>query len=126
MSEFGADHARISAEFLRRSRAYLANGALLQASEKGWGAAAHAAMHIANLRDWNYTEHWEFDGEVAPQLARETGLNEVHRWARSANELHRNFYRDRLDARHIAEYLDDVSNFVSLIRRLIGLPPIDD
>ena len=124
MSEFNADHARISAAFLHRSREYLNNGELLQASEKGWGAAAHAAMHIAGVRKWSYREHWEFDAEVVARLARETGNGEVHRWGRSANELHRNFYRDGKNAEQINAHLDDVANFVNLIRQLTGLPPV--
>lgn len=124
MPEYGGDHGQISAEFLRRSREYLAAGQLLQASEKGWGAAAHAAMLIADIRDWSYEEHWEFSGEVIPKLARETGNNSVHRWGRSANELHRNFYRDNKDDLEIAEYLEDVAHLVNLIRRLAGFPSV--
>ena len=122
MPEFESDHDRICVEFLRRSREYLANGGLLQASEKGWGAAAHAATVIASAREWSYREHWEFEAEVVSRIARETGRNEVHRWARSANELHRNFYRDVLDASSISEYLDDVERFVNLIRGLVNRP----
>ena len=85
MPEFESDHDRICVEFLRRSREYLANGGLLQASEKGWGAAAHAATVIASAREWSYREHWEFEAEVVSRIARETGRNEVHSWARSAN-----------------------------------------
>ncbi len=120
MSEFASDHGQICVEFLRRSREYLAVGGLLQASEKGWGAAAHAAIFIAGVREWSYREHWEFEAEVVSRIARETGRNEVHSWARSANELHRNFYRDVLDARSIAEYLNDVESFVNLIRDLVN------
>ena len=125
MSEFNADHARISAAFLHRSREYLNNGELLQASEKGWGAAAHAAAHIAAIRGWTYVEHGDFEAEVVSRIARETGRSEVHVWARRANELHRNFYRDRLSADAITRYVDDVTNFVNLIRQLTGLPPIE-
>lgn len=124
MSEFESSHSRICVEFLRRSREYLAVGGLLQASEKGWGAAAHAATFIADLRGWTYREHGDFEAEVVSRIARETGRNEVHIWARSANELHRNFYRDVLSERSIAEYLADVENFVNLIRELSGLPPV--
>ena len=124
LSEYGGDHGQISADFLRLSREYLASGQLLQASEKGWGAAAHAAILIAGIRNWSYAEHWEFDGVVMPQLARETGNGEVHRWGRSANDLHRNFYRDKKDDQEIAECLEDVTNLVNLIRRQFDLPPV--
>ena len=126
MSEYGADHAQISAVFLRLSREYLANGNLLQASEKGWGAAAHAAMLVAAVRGWTYQEHRDFDSEIIPQLARETGQRAVYGWGRSANDLHRNFYRDELDGQQIAARLDDIANLVNLIRRLADLPPIAD
>ncbi len=125
MSEFGANHEQISVAFLRRSRAYLDDGQLLQASEKGWGAA-HAAMFIAGIRNWKYREHWEFEAEVVAGLARETGNNNVHTWGRSANELHTNFYRDDKNAAQIAAHLNDVANFVNFIRQLTGLPPVED
>ena len=126
MSEFGADHAQICAAFLRRSREYLANGNLLQASEKGWGAAAHAAMLIAAVRGWTYQEHRDFDSEIIPQLARETGQRAVYGWGRSANDLHRNFYRDELDGRQIAARLNNIAHLVNLIRILSRLPPVAD
>lgn len=50
MSEFGGDHRKISEEFMRRSKEYLSKGELLQASEKGWGAAAHAIKAYAASR----------------------------------------------------------------------------
>lgn len=126
MSEFGADHGQICVAFLRLSREYLNKGQLLQASEKGWGAAAHAAMFLAESRGWRYKEHWEFETEVISRLARETGNTEVYRWGRSANELHRNFYRDEQDDREIAIYLEDVANLVNLIGQLTGLPPVEN
>ncbi len=125
MPEFDADHGRICAEFLLRSRTYLKDGQLLQASEKGWGAAAHAAIFIAQVRGWQYHAHWQFAAEVMPNLARETGRWEVQQWGHSGEELHRNFYNDNLTAPQIAAHLDDVANLVNLIRRLTNLPPID-
>lgn len=98
----------------------------MQASEKGWGAAAHAAMLIASERGWRYREHWEFDAEVIARLSRETGQMDVYNWGRSANDLHRNFYRDELDVRQITQHLDDVANFVNLVRQLAGLPALYD
>ena len=126
MPEFQADHGRICAEFMLRSRAYLDDGQLLQASEKGWGAAAHAAIFIAGIRGWHYHEHWQFAAEVMLNLARETGRWEVQQWGRSGEELHRNFYNDNLTAPQIAAHLDNVANLVNLIRQQTNLPPVDD
>ena len=97
-------------------------GGYCRLPKKVGGAAAHAATVIASAREWSYREHWEFEAEVVSRIARETSRNEVHSWARSANELHRNLYRDVLDASSISEYLDDVERFVNLIRGLVNRP----
>ena len=124
MSEFRSDHSRIYAVFLQLSREYLAAGGLLQASEKGWGAAAHAAKIYADARQLSYSGHSEFN-DIATEIQLESHNYAVHEWTKSANELHRNFYRDVLSGHSIAEYLNDVENFVNLVRELTGLPPID-
>ena len=72
MSEFESNHAAICGEFLRRSRQYLDDGALLQASEKGWGAAAQAAKVYADARDYAYRSHSHFN-HVVNLLAQESG-----------------------------------------------------
>ena len=124
MSEFAGDNAAICAVFLRRSRAYLANGQLLQASEKGWGAAAHAVKLYADHIGASYNRHGEFNGLVA-RLQSATGETNAGQWGSSANTLHRNYYTDLLNAQQIAAHLDDVVSLVNLIRQTTGLPPVD-
>ena len=123
MSEFAGDNAHICAVFLRQSRAYLADGQLLQASEKGWGAAAHAVKLFADHIGANYVNHSQFNGLVT-RLQRATGEPRVAGWGDSANSLHRNYYTDRLPAPEIAAHLDDVTDLVNLIRHQVGLPPV--
>ena len=127
MSEFASDHGKICAEFLSLSREYLASGRLLQASEKGWGAAAHAAKLFAGARDGlEHERHDQFE-DVVTEIGMETNSHQqVHRWANNANRLHRNFYDDNMEARGIEARLADVANFVNLIRWLTGLPPVNN
>ena len=47
-------------EFLDKGREYLAAGDLHQASEKGWGAAAHMAKAVAEAQGWTYDRHSDF------------------------------------------------------------------
>ena len=123
MSEFNADHGQISVEFLRRSREYLAHGMLLQASEKGWGAAAHAAKLFAeSCDDLEYERHEQLDEVVTEMGIATNNHRQISQWAKSANRLHRNFYDDDLDADAIAACLEDARNFVSVALRLTGLP----
>ena len=46
-TEAVADHVNQAREFLAKSREYLAQGDLHQASEEGWGAAAHMVKAVA-------------------------------------------------------------------------------
>ena len=55
-----ADYRQQSRDFLMRGRAYLFNGDLHQASEKGWGAAAWMAKAVADAQGWQYKRHDEF------------------------------------------------------------------
>lgn len=125
MSEFNADHGTISAEFLRRSRQYLANGNLLQASEKGWGAAAHAAKLYAEKRTGvNYERHNQFSRVVLAIGTEANNARQIRQWAENANRLHQNFYDDTMDDLNIENCLNDVERFVNLARNLAGLPPV--
>ena len=121
MSQFDSDHSRICADFVRNGRRYLADGELLQASEKGWGAAAHAAKVYADARDYDYRSHSHFN-HVVLMLAQESGDRTVIRWADSANGLHNNFYLDWYDAEMVSERLDDIEKFVHLIADLTDVP----
>lgn len=124
MPEFNADHGVICAEFLRRSRQYLANGNLLQASEKGWGAAAHAGKLFADSRTGvEYERHNQFGLVVTAIEAETNNHQQIRQWANSANSLHRNFYNDTMDVIGIENCINDVADFVNLARTLVGLPP---
>ena len=54
------DYESQAREFLAQSREYLANGRLHQASEKGWGAAAHMVKAVAEAQGWTYDRHADF------------------------------------------------------------------
>ena len=112
---------------MRRSRRYLQNGQLLQASEKGWGAAAHAAKLFAQHRDGLVYERHEDLDDVVIELGSVTNkFQQVSRWYGSVNRLHRNFYVDELDTDTIAALLNDAASFVDLIRQQLELTSIED
>lgn len=113
------DYVAQAREFLERSREYLADGRLHQASEKGWGAAAHLAKAVALTQGWRYETHADFS--VVMNHAYQRLDDDRIRPLRSvANELHSNFYRRKrfLDARAIGDDLDSVSELVNLLEPL--------
>ena len=59
-TEAVADHVNQARDFLAKSREYLTQGDLHQASEKGWGAAAHMVKAVAIAQGWEYERHSDF------------------------------------------------------------------
>ena len=115
-TETVADHVELARNFLERSKSYLAQGDLYQASEKGWGAASHIVKAAAAANNWKYEYHDQFDSVVinARQRYRQPGIRQ---YGNSAQSLHRNYYkRDLLlNASIIQEEIDDVERMVNIL-----------
>ena len=75
---------------------------LIQASEKAWGAVAHALKSIAALRGWNHHHHLLLE-DLATVLQWQTRSTEILGRFASAQVLHTNFYENRLEA-DVLEY----------------------
>ena len=69
-------HAATGQDFMEKARAYLAEDDLLQASEKGWGAAAQAVKAIAEARGWRHKAHADLYRAI-DRLCQETGNSEL-------------------------------------------------
>lgn len=114
-------HTEISEEFLRHSRAELAAGDLLQASEKAWGAVAHCVNSISKQRGLPVGSHRMLinnareligaagDGEEAELL--------LLRLA-AAQTLHKNFYEELMSEDEVREAIANASELVAALRRL--------
>ena len=50
-------HNATGRDFMAKAQAYLAEDDLLQASEKGWGAAAQMVKAAAEMRGWPHKNH---------------------------------------------------------------------
>ena len=87
------EHLRISHQFLRQAEEEFATGDRLQASEKAWGAAAHAVKAVAQHRGWQHDGHrYLFD--AVDRIYRETEDAELRDLFRIANSLLTNFYEN--------------------------------
>ena len=113
------DYRLQSREFLAKSRTYLADDDLHQASEKGWGAAAWMAKAVATAQEWQYDKHEHF-GEVLYQAGKLTGDDRIRILREIANGLHGNFYQRKrfLHADNIASSLDEVATLLDLLEPL--------
>ncbi|MDE2746702.1 MAG: hypothetical protein OXI41_12060 [Chloroflexota bacterium] len=107
----------LSSEYLRRARAYLSEGDLTQASEKGWGAAAVSVKAVATTRGLNHASHYQLR-QVVQELAREADDDEMRTYFGNANDLHMNFYEGWLDNETVALYLAHVERFIEKLNAL--------
>ena len=118
-SNAAGDYRQQARHFLGKSREYLADGDLHQASEKGWGAAAWMAKAVAETRGWEYGRHEQFN-VVLDHVQDLTGNDRMIELRGIANDLHRNFYtRSRfLSSVSIGTGLERVAELLDLLEPL--------
>ena len=111
-----SDYEAQAREFLAKSRDYLAAGKLHQASDKGWGAAAHMAKAVASAQGWVYDNDVGFN-EALYQAWQLSGNRRIHELRAVASELQANHYvRKRyLNAQDIGESLEAVAELLELL-----------
>lgn len=111
-------------EFLAKGQEYLAAGDLHQASEKGWGAAAHMAKAVAEAQGWQYDRHADFS-RVMNQAVLLTGSDRLRDLRGIANDLHGNYYERKrfLNAEIIRRDLNSMAELVALLAPLTAANP---
>ena len=116
-TEIVADHVELARNFLERSKSYLAQGDLHQASEKGWGAASHIIKAVAAANGWEYESHDQFENVVvnARQRYRQPGILDM---SRAGEALHKNYYKRSLllNANIIREDIEKVERMVNILQ----------
>ena len=114
-----ADYVAQSREFLTQAREHLATGHLHQASEKGWGAAAHMAKAVAAAQGWRYDTHADFS-VVLDRARLLSGDDRLGGMRGIANELHGNYYRRKrhLNAELIGQDIESVAQLLGILAPL--------
>ena len=120
MREAVVDYRKQAWDFLEKSRMYLSGGDLHQASEKGWGAAAHMARAVAAARGWEYETHDQFFTVMDNAGHFAHHQRQVSRLSSVANKLHGNYYKREmlLNSDTTAGDLDDVAELLTLLEPL--------
>ncbi|MDE2745606.1 MAG: PaREP1 family protein [Chloroflexota bacterium] len=111
-------YSDLSSSYLRKAHEHLAEGDLVQASEKGWGAAAELVKACAEARDLDHVRHRQLWLTVN-RLVDETGDRELQFLFSQAESLHGNFYEDYYDESAVASYLGQVVLLLDKLRPLI-------
>ncbi len=114
-------YAELSHRLLRQARDEFGKGDRLQASEKAWGAAAHAMKAAAERRGWNHS-HIRHLFAVASQMADDTGNPELRRLFNSASSLYQNFHEDWQPDAFVQGGIHEVQRLVELMEELRTQP----
>ena len=96
------EHAQTARDFLLAADIELADGELVQGSEKLWGAAAHAVIAVAQQRGWQHRSHRSMKNAViriADELGKENELlgDVIRAEFAAAEKFHRNYYHDDME-----------------------------
>ena len=112
-------HTETATEFLAKAHTYLAEGDLLQASEKGWGATAHMVKAVAEDRGWRHVSHRDLY-QVIGRLVEETSDERLRILFRSASALHQNFYEGQMTAASVTHNLKNVEEITRWLSAVIS------
>ena len=112
-------YSATSREFLAKAEAALAQEDLLQASEKGWGAAAQMVKAVADQRGWTHNGHAPLFQAIR-RLVEETGDEQVDVLFHVANALHVNFYENIMNLELVEAGLADIRQLVGKLEQLLG------
>jgi hypothetical protein len=115
-------HAELSRWCIIQADNYLRRRNNIQASEKGWRAAAQALKAIAEERGWNHRGH-NLIVDIAQQVADEQRRPELVALFGAGQLLHVNFYEDSLAADTINIYLDQVKALLPELECIRGVEP---
>ena len=118
MLDSSSRYAVASRDFLTKAQTYLAEGDLVQASEKGWGAAAEIVKAVAEERGWNHRHH-RLLYDIVDDLVVETGDESLDDLFGQACRLHSNFYENWMRPRSVRRALRGVEEFVGKLELML-------
>ena len=110
-------HAGTAVEFLEKADRHFADSDQIQASEKLWGAAAHAIMAVSMERGWPHTSHPAMK-RAAERLADEHGDPLIAAYFGIAEKYHRDFYHLFMEDE---EWTTDRAKIHDLVARVLAL-----
>jgi len=85
------EHAQTALDFLEKADSYFEEGDQIQASEKLWGAAAHAILAVSIERGWPHTSHPAMK-RAAERLSEEHSDPLIAAYFGIAEKYHIDFY----------------------------------
>ena len=111
------EYAALSRRLVRQAQQGFDRGDRLQASEKAWGAAAHAVKAVAASRGWNHNSH-RLLFDIVDQVSRDVENPRLRSHFHAANSLHQNFYEDWQPDGSVQAGINEVRQLVDLLNEI--------
>ncbi len=112
----------ISDYLIEEAQQELERGDLIQASEKCWGAVAHAVKSVAQTRGWNHHRH-DLLRDVVEQVAEERDRIDLAEMFNSASGMHQNFYEHVLPYYSVQAGINNARRFITALDAIRDAPP---
>lgn len=109
----------IARHLLQQAQEEMDRDDILQASEKAWGAAAHAVKAVAERRRWFNDADWRL-GRIATVIAAEQGDGTISTYYRSVREAHYNFYHHEFNPMQVQEVVNDAASLVGKLETVLA------
>ena len=110
-------YQQLSQWLLKHAQQQLELGDTMQASEKSYGAVAHAVKAYGELRGWNHSNHHRV-GLILDQLRDEENDASLTEAFDAVESLHNNYFEYEIDPTRVR---DRVQTALRLVERLDGL-----
>ena len=115
-------YTELSQRYIRQAEEEFRKGDFTQASEKAWGAAAHAIKSVAAHRGWRHYSHTLLYA-ISDQIADELDRPDLDDLFRSASSLHTNFYEDWMTEGNVRRGIDAVKTYLREMEAVRAAPP---
>ncbi len=115
----------IARHLLRQAREELDRGDILQASEKAWGAAAHAVKAVAEKRRWFNDADWRLRKIIAVLTEEQQDATLLGDYL-TARDAHYNFYHHEYNTGEIRQTLNAASRLITKLEAVLAngdVPP---
>ena len=113
-----AYHLGRSWHFLELVDVEVANGEMEEASNKLWGAAAHAIKAVAERKGWRHGSHAMLEETVLRLIDDEAAPPRLLNYYRSANWFHTRFYSGPPHQDQIRDGQREVAEFIEILENL--------
>ncbi len=117
MTSAAEEHTVTGRKLLAKAESAVDQDDLLQASEKGWGAAAHVVKGYAQEKGRPHDDQ-RLLYQAVDRLAQETGDGQFRVLFSSASSLHSNFYENWMPKEMVAADLAQVREFLNKLDEL--------